>query len=121
MRATACVLSLLLPKPLPHGMLTRAHVRADADVYLLDDPLSAVDAHVGQHLMAHAICGLLRSKTRVLVTHQLQFLPSADLVAVMRDGRIDELGGYQARMLLRPPGSASGPCASARKGHAHCG
>ena len=68
---------------------------ADADVYLLDDPLSAVDAHVGQHLMASCLCGLLRSKTRILVTHQLQFLPSADLIIVMRDGSIEEQGSYQ--------------------------
>ncbi|KAK9813623.1 hypothetical protein WJX73_000516 [Symbiochloris irregularis] len=67
----------------------------DADVYLLDDPLSAVDVHVGHHLMTQVLQGLLASKTRVLVTHQLQFLPNADTVMVMRDGHIDELGGYQ--------------------------
>ena len=68
---------------------------ADADVYLLDDPLSAVDAHVGQHLMSACLCGLLKSKTRILVTHQLQFLPFADLVMVLNEGHIEELGSYQ--------------------------
>jgi ABC-type multidrug transport system fused ATPase/permease subunit len=51
--------------------LARA-VYADADVYLLDDPLSAVDAHVGSVLFERCICGVLGGTTRVLVTHQLQ-------------------------------------------------
>ena len=50
---------------------------ARADVVLLDDPLSAVDTHVGRHLLDSCICGLLRGKTRVLVTHQLMALASA--------------------------------------------
>ena len=45
---------------------------AAADVYLLDDPLSAVDAHVGRHIFDQCICGLLQDTTRVLVSHQLQ-------------------------------------------------
>lgn len=67
---------------------------ADADVYLLDDPLSAVDAHVGRHLFQECICGLLAGKTRVLVTHQLQFLPLADLVAVVKHGNISDIGSH---------------------------
>lgn len=67
---------------------------AAADVYLLDDPLSAVDAHVGRHLFDHCLLSLLRGKTRVLVTHQLQYLPAADVVLVVRDGRIAERGSY---------------------------
>ena len=50
---------------------------AQADVVLLDDPLSAVDAHVGRHLLDSCICGLLEGTTRVLVTHQLMALESA--------------------------------------------
>ncbi|KAL6768590.1 hypothetical protein ACKKBF_B11340 [Auxenochlorella protothecoides x Auxenochlorella symbiontica] len=69
---------------------------ADADVYLLDDPLSAVDAHVGRHLLSSCICGLLAGKTRVLVTHQLQYLPAADVVIVLQDGRITHTGPYAA-------------------------
>ncbi|XP_044158857.1 multidrug resistance-associated protein 1-like [Bufo gargarizans] len=66
------------------------------DVYLLDDPLSAVDAHVGQHLFEHVIGpnGLLKGKTRVLVTHGVSFLPQVDMIIVMSDGRISEVGTY---------------------------
>lgn len=68
---------------------------ADADVYLLDDPLSAVDAHVGRHLFNKCLLGLLGSTTRVLVTHQLQYLPAADVILVIRDGRIVDRGSYE--------------------------
>jgi len=68
---------------------------ADADVYMLDDPLSAVDAHVGRHLFDKCLCGLLRNKTRILVTHQLQYLGAADVVLVVNDGRIAEMGSYK--------------------------
>ena len=50
---------------------------AQADVVLLDDPLSAVDAHVGRHLLDSCIGGLLAKATRVLVTHQLHALTAA--------------------------------------------
>jgi len=68
---------------------------SDADIYLLDDPLSAVDAHVGRHLFEKCICGLLHEKTRILVSHQLQFLPHADLIMVMKLGRIVDVGTYE--------------------------
>uniref|UniRef100_A0A3Q2CN40 Multidrug resistance-associated protein 4 n=1 Tax=Cyprinodon variegatus TaxID=28743 RepID=A0A3Q2CN40_CYPVA len=64
--------------------LARA-VYQDADIYLLDDPLSAVDAEVGKHLFEQCICGLLKNKCRVLVTHQLQFLKAADRILVLRE------------------------------------
>jgi ABC-type sulfate/molybdate transport systems ATPase subunit len=67
---------------------------ANADVYLLDDPLSAVDAHVGRHLVSECLANLLRGKTRVLVTHQLQFLAEADLVVMMEDGKVSQTGTY---------------------------
>ena len=67
---------------------------ADADVYLFDDPLSAVDAHVGRQLVSDCITGLLRGKTRILVTHQLQFLSEADLIVMMEDGKIAQTGTY---------------------------
>uniref|UniRef100_A0A8C7F077 ABC-type glutathione-S-conjugate transporter n=1 Tax=Oncorhynchus kisutch TaxID=8019 RepID=A0A8C7F077_ONCKI len=76
--------------------LARAVYRK-ADVYLLDDPLSAVDAHVGQHIFDKVIGpkGVLRNKTRVLVTHGMSFLPQADLILVLVDGEITESGSYQ--------------------------
>jgi len=74
--------------------LARAVYR-DADVVLLDDPLSAVDAHVGKWLFERCICGVLRNKTRVLVTHQTQFLPQVDRVAVLGGGRLLHFGTYQ--------------------------
>ena len=67
---------------------------ADADVYLLDDPLSAVDAHVGRHLFDSCMCDLLAGKTRILVTHQLHYLAAADLVAVVKGGSISDIGSY---------------------------
>lgn len=50
--------------------LARA-VYADADVYLLDDVLSAVDAHVGEHIFKHCVRGMLKNKAVVMVTHQV--------------------------------------------------
>lgn len=55
-----------------HRVALARAVYAHADVVLLDDPLSAVDAHVGRHLFDACICGLLAGSTRILVTHQLQ-------------------------------------------------
>ena len=56
----------------------------DADIYLLDDPLSAVDSHVGRHLFDLAVNGFLRDKIRVLVTHQLQYLKDVDQILVLK-------------------------------------
>ncbi|XP_075422196.1 multidrug resistance-associated protein 1-like isoform X3 [Ascaphus truei] len=77
------------------------------DVYFLDDPLSAVDAHVGQHLFEHVIGpnGLLKDKTRVLVTHGVGFLPQMDTIIVMSDGAISEMGTYSE--LLQKNGAFS--------------
>ncbi|KAF9104630.1 hypothetical protein BGX29_001523 [Mortierella sp. GBA35] len=70
----------------------------DADVVLLDDPLSAVDAHVGKYLFKNCILGALQGKTRVLVTHQLHVLPQVDYVICMKDGEIVERGTFQELM-----------------------
>ncbi|KAJ3291659.1 hypothetical protein HDU79_002170 [Rhizoclosmatium sp. JEL0117] len=67
----------------------------NADIVLMDDPLSAVDAHVGRFLFENCILGALKDKTRILVTHQLHFLSRADRIVVMRDGEIVEQGAYQ--------------------------
>ncbi|CAH9095193.1 unnamed protein product [Cuscuta epithymum] len=66
----------------------------DADIYLFDDPFSAVDAHTGTHLFNECILGLLKSKTVVYVTHQIEYLPAADLILVMKDGRVSQSGKY---------------------------
>uniref|UniRef100_A0A4W3JBM4 ATP-binding cassette, sub-family C (CFTR/MRP), member 3 n=1 Tax=Callorhinchus milii TaxID=7868 RepID=A0A4W3JBM4_CALMI len=70
---------------------------SDSDVYLLDDPLSAVDAHVAKHIFDQVIGpeGALKGKTRVLVTHGVSFLPQVDHIVVLVDGRVSEQGSYQ--------------------------
>ena len=76
--------------------LARA-VYADADIYLLDDPLSAVDSHVGKHIFDRVIGpdGCLKTKTRVLVTHGVTFLSKVDKIVVMKKGAISEIGSYR--------------------------
>uniref|UniRef100_A0A8B9GC88 Multidrug resistance-associated protein 1 n=1 Tax=Amazona collaria TaxID=241587 RepID=A0A8B9GC88_9PSIT len=76
--------------------LARA-VYCNADVCLFDDPLSAVDAHVGKHIFENVIGpkGILKNKTRVLVTHAINYLPQMDTILVMSDGEISEMGSYQ--------------------------
>lgn len=69
-----------------------------ADTVLLDDPLSAVDAHVAQHLFDELILGALHGRTRLLVTHQLHFLPRVEYVVLLKDGEIAEQGTYQELM-----------------------
>ena len=69
-------------------------VYSDADLYVLDDVLSAVDAHVGHHIMHECIVGALKEKTRVLVLHQMQWIHHADYVAVVEDGTISHFGSY---------------------------
>ncbi|XP_058788044.1 ABC transporter C family member 3-like isoform X3 [Vicia villosa] len=66
----------------------------DADIYLLDDPFSAVDAHTGSHLFKECLLGLLKTKTVIYITHQVEFLPDADLILVMKEGRITQSGKY---------------------------
>uniref|UniRef100_A0AAV2LJP6 Multidrug resistance-associated protein 1 n=1 Tax=Knipowitschia caucasica TaxID=637954 RepID=A0AAV2LJP6_KNICA len=70
------------------------------DIYLLDDPLSAVDAHVGQHIFDRVIGpnGLLRGQTRILVTHGASLLPQCDVVLVLEEGRISESGSFSQLM-----------------------
>ena len=57
----------------------------DADIYLMDDPLSAVDTHVGRHLFDKASNGFLKDKIRILVTHQLQYLKDVDKILVLKE------------------------------------
>ncbi|XP_041875019.1 ATP-binding cassette sub-family C member 2 isoform X1 [Corvus kubaryi] len=75
--------------------LARA-VYSNADIYILDDPLSAVDAHVGKYLFDHVLGpkGLLQKKTRILVTHSISFLPQVDNIVVLAAGAVSEHGSY---------------------------
>ncbi|XP_074312419.1 ABC transporter C family member 8-like isoform X1 [Silene latifolia] len=74
--------------------LARA-VYSDADIYLLDDPFSAVDAHTAAVLFHDCVMGALKHKTVILVTHQVEFLSEADTILVMRDGEVTQCGSYQ--------------------------
>ncbi|CAG5018010.1 unnamed protein product [Parnassius apollo] len=74
--------------------LARACYR-QADLYLLDDPLSAVDTHVGKHLISECVTGLLQNTTRILVTHQLHHLKGADSVVILRNGEIETQGTFE--------------------------
>ena len=99
------------------GLARAAYSRAS--VFLLDDPLSAVDAHVGHHIFEQLLRGLLRPAAVVLVTHGLQYVPPSPdvVVAVLVDGvlaecgPVDELsckeGGALAQMLRAHGGGAS--------------
>ncbi|XP_044752049.1 ATP-binding cassette sub-family C member 4-like isoform X2 [Coccinella septempunctata] len=69
--------------------LARAVYR-DADIYLFDDPLSAVDPHVAKHLVEKCILQHLHDKTRILVTHQMHFLNHADFILVLNNGKVEK-------------------------------
>ncbi|CAO4382850.1 unnamed protein product [Caenorhabditis nigoni] len=80
--------------------LARA-VYQNSEIVLLDDPLSAVDSHVGKHIFENVISsatGCLATKTRILVTHGLTYLKHCDKVIVLKDGTISEMGTYQELM-----------------------
>ncbi|XP_078067717.1 ATP-binding cassette sub-family C member 5-like isoform X8 [Mustelus asterias] len=73
---------------------------SDRNTFLLDDPLSAVDAHVGAHMFTNAIKSGMKGKTVLFVTHQLQYLVDCDEVLFMRDGCIAEQGTHEELMTL---------------------
>ncbi|XP_058458133.1 probable multidrug resistance-associated protein lethal(2)03659 [Malaya genurostris] len=75
--------------------LARAVYR-NAEVYLLDDPLSAVDAHVGRHLFDYCMRGYLKGKIVILVTHQLQYLQNADQIVILKHGKVEAVGSYDS-------------------------
>ncbi|KAL9122393.1 MAG: hypothetical protein Q9187_001059 [Circinaria calcarea] len=70
----------------------------DSDIVLMDDPLSAVDAHVGRHIFDKAICGLLKDKCRILATHQLHVLSRCDRIIWLQDGRIETIDTFDNLM-----------------------
>ncbi|MBN3298523.1 MRP5 protein, partial [Amia calva] len=73
---------------------------SDRAIYILDDPLSALDAHVGNHIFNNAIKKQLKQKTILFVTHQLQYLVDCDEVIFMKDGSITENGSHEDLMQL---------------------
>ncbi|XP_040290619.1 canalicular multispecific organic anion transporter 1-like [Bufo bufo] len=76
--------------------LARA-VYQNTDIYILDDPLSAIDAHVGKHIFEKVVGpnGLLNNKTRILVTHGVNFLKHTDEIVVLVNGGVTETGSYK--------------------------
>ena len=66
----------------------------NSDIVLMDDPLSAVDAHVGRHIFDNAICGLLKGKCRILATHQLHVLSRCDRIVWMQEGHIETVDTF---------------------------
>ncbi|KAG0010325.1 hypothetical protein BGZ81_002824, partial [Podila clonocystis] len=79
--------------------LARA-VYAQADIYLFDDILAAVDAHVGRTIFDKVVGpkGMLKNKARVFVTHQIQYLSQSTQIMLLRDGKVVEQGQYQELM-----------------------
>uniref|UniRef100_A0A8C4XY13 Multidrug resistance-associated protein 4 n=1 Tax=Gopherus evgoodei TaxID=1825980 RepID=A0A8C4XY13_9SAUR len=73
--------------------LARA-VYQDADIYLLDDPLSAVDAEVSRHLFEKCIYRALHQKVSILVTHQLQYLHAVNQILILKEGKMVGKGTY---------------------------
>ncbi|GFU20326.1 multidrug resistance-associated protein 7 [Nephila pilipes] len=67
--------------------LARA-VYQDFDMYLLDDPLSAVDAHVADHIFSNCIMGILKNKVRILCTHKIQYAEKADYLMILSNGKV---------------------------------
>ncbi|TVY33255.1 Multidrug resistance protein [Lachnellula subtilissima] len=70
----------------------------DSDLILMDDPLSAVDAHVGRHIFDNAIMGLMKNKSRILATHQLWVLNRCDRIIWMEEGRIQAIETFDNLM-----------------------
>ncbi|KAI7871902.1 multi drug resistance-associated protein MRP [Spinellus fusiger] len=82
--------------------LARA-IYARADIYLLDDPLSAVDAHVGRYIFDHVIGpnGILKNKARILVTHGISYLHQTNNVVMLKEGIISSQGSFDDLMSQR--------------------
>lgn len=67
---------------------------ANRDIVLMDDPLSALDAHVKKKVFDRVFCKELEGKTRILVTHALDCLPKVDRVIIMNKGQVDYDGTF---------------------------
>ena len=67
----------------------------EPDIYLFDDPISALDANVGKKIMKNCIVKYLKGKTRVVVTHALSYLKYMDRIIYMKSGKIEWSGNYE--------------------------
>ncbi|XP_011877734.1 PREDICTED: multidrug resistance-associated protein 4-like [Vollenhovia emeryi] len=81
--------------------LARALYR-QSDIYLMDDPLSAVDAHVSKHLFQECMQKYLAGKTRILATHQLQYIKGVDAIILLEQGKMQYFSHYQDLLEYRP-------------------
>ena len=100
-------------------------IYSDADIILMDDPLSAVDAHVGRYIFDKAILGLLKGKCVVLATHQLWVLDRCDRIVWMEAGKIQATGTFenlknQSPSLPDPDRNNFCPKEEARRGSCKC-
>lgn len=78
---------------------------SDAELFFFDDPLSAVDSHVGKHIFEQVLSsetGILKGKTRVLVTNALYMLPNVDRIVLLKSGTIDAVGTYDGLLKDNP-------------------
>ena len=66
----------------------------DNEIYIMDDPISALDAHVANNIMKNLLVNHLRTKTRVLITHAIQYLHYCDRIILMKNGNITWEGNY---------------------------
>jgi ABC-type bacteriocin/lantibiotic exporter with double-glycine peptidase domain len=73
--------------------LARA-IYSERDIYLLDDPISAVDVHVGKFIMHETLNGHLKQTTRILITHALNYCKYTDYIYLMEEGSIVEEGTF---------------------------
>ena len=71
---------------------------ADADIYLIDDCLSALDSYVAKKIFSNVIKGALKRKTVIFVTHSIQFVSQCDTIIVMNGGKIAEKGTHAELM-----------------------
>lgn len=95
----------------------------NADIILLDDLFSAVDARVANHLFKECIQGLLSEKCRILVTHHHQFLKSVDSILILKEGKLVEQGKYeelQSKEVLSKPAEVVGKETTNRGSFKHC-
>lgn len=74
--------------------LARA-VYAESDIVMMDDPISALDANVRKQIFKHVFMGLLKDKTRILVTHAIDFLHLSDRIVVFKEGKIQAMGTFE--------------------------